>query len=47
VQEGETGNTMYFISKGQCEILKGVAEGDEEMCLKVISKGDFFGEGYA
>ena len=41
VTEGETGNTMYFIDKGLCEIFLEAA-GNE--VVRVLADGCFFGE---
>jgi len=42
VRQGEQGNCMYVIQKGEVEVL--LRDGDKEVCLAVLSEGDFFGE---
>lgn len=41
-REGELGTEMYIIHEGTVEVLQRV--GEEEKCLAVFEKGDFFGE---
>jgi CRP-like cAMP-binding protein len=41
-REGELGTEMFIIHDGRVEVLQKV--GEEEKCLAVFEKGDFFGE---
>jgi CRP-like cAMP-binding protein len=43
VRQGETGDCMYVIQKGQAEVLREEKEG-KEVRLAVLSDGDVFGE---
>ena len=40
--EGDAGRQMYIIASGQVRVTLG--EGDQEVALGVIERGDFFGE---
>ena len=42
VRQGEQGNCMYVLQKGEVEVL--LRDGDKELCLAVLGEGDFFGE---
>jgi CRP-like cAMP-binding protein len=42
VRQGEAGDCMYEILEGTVEVLR--EKGGKEVCLAVLSKGDFFGE---
>lgn len=42
VRQGETGECMYEILEGTVEVLR--EKNGQEVCLAVLSKGDFFGE---
>jgi CRP/FNR family cyclic AMP-dependent transcriptional regulator len=42
VRQGEAGNCMYEILEGTVEVLR--EKNGQEVCLAVLSKGDFFGE---
>jgi CRP/FNR family cyclic AMP-dependent transcriptional regulator len=42
VRQGEPGDCMYEILKGTVEVLR--EKNGQEVCLAVLSKGDFFGE---
>jgi CRP-like cAMP-binding protein len=42
VRQGEVGNCMYVIQGGQVEVL--LRKGDNDVCVAVLSEGDFFGE---
>jgi CRP-like cAMP-binding protein len=42
VRQGEMGNCMYVLQKGEVEVL--FRDGDKEVCLAVLTEGDFFGE---
>lgn len=42
VRQGETGDCMYEILEGTVEVLR--EKDGKEVCLAVLSKGDFFGE---
>jgi len=42
VRQGETGECMYEILEGTVEVLR--EKNGHEICLAVLSKGDFFGE---
>lgn len=42
VLQGEPGDCMYVIQKGQVEVLR--RQGDKEACLAILEAGDFFGE---
>lgn len=42
VRQGETGDCMYEILDGTVEVLR--EKSGQEVCLAVLSKGDFFGE---
>ncbi len=41
-REGDLGDTMYVIQRGEVELLRRAA--DKEFCLAVLSEGEFFGE---
>jgi ATP/ADP translocase len=43
IKEGDTGETMYLIIKGEVSVIKGQG-GDHEIELDRISEGDYFGE---
>jgi hypothetical protein len=43
IKEGNTGETMYLIIKGEVSVIKGHG-GDHEIELDRISAGDYFGE---
>jgi voltage-gated potassium channel len=40
VHEGDVGDEMYFLTKGQVEVLRG----DPSCQLKILREGSFFGE---
>jgi CRP-like cAMP-binding protein len=42
VRQGEPGDCMYEILEGTVEVLR--EKNSQEVCLAVLSKGDFFGE---
>ena len=42
VRQGDVGNCMYVIQKGQVEVL--LRKGDADICVAVLGDGDFFGE---
>jgi CRP/FNR family cyclic AMP-dependent transcriptional regulator len=42
VRQGEAGDCMYEILEGTVEVLR--EKNGREVCLAVLSKGDFFGE---
>jgi CRP-like cAMP-binding protein len=42
VRQGEPGDCMYEILEGSVEVLR--EKNGQEVCLAVLSKGDFFGE---
>jgi len=42
ISEGEDGDCMYVIQKGQVEVVRG--KGDRELQLAVLGEGDVFGE---
>jgi CRP-like cAMP-binding protein len=42
IRQGETGDCMYEILDGTVEVLR--EKKGQEVCLAVLSKGDFFGE---
>lgn len=42
VRQGEAGDCMYEILEGTVEVLR--EKNGQEVCLAVLSKGDFFGE---
>jgi len=42
VRQGEPGDCMYEILEGTVEVLR--EKNGQEVCLAVLSKGDFFGE---
>ena len=42
VRQGEAGECMYEILEGTVEVLR--EKNGQEVCLAVLSKGDFFGE---
>jgi CRP/FNR family cyclic AMP-dependent transcriptional regulator len=42
VRQGEAGDCMYEILEGTVEVLR--EKKDQEVCLAVLKKGDFFGE---
>lgn len=42
VRQGESGDCMYEILEGTVEVLR--EKNGKEVCLAVLSKGDFFGE---
>jgi CRP-like cAMP-binding protein len=42
VRQGESGDCMYEILEGTVEVLR--EKNGQEVCLAVLSKGDFFGE---
>jgi CRP/FNR family cyclic AMP-dependent transcriptional regulator len=42
VRQGESGDCMYEILEGTVEVLR--EKNGREVCLAVLSKGDFFGE---
>ena len=41
-QQGEAGDCMYVVERGQVEVLK--REGDKEFCVAVLDEEAFFGE---
>jgi len=42
VRQGEVGNCMYVIQRGQAEVL--LKNEDQEVCVAVLGDGDVFGE---
>jgi len=42
VREGEVGDCMYVIQSGTVEVVQ--RRGQDEFCLAVLGRGDFFGE---
>ena len=42
VRQGEEGNCMYVIQRGEVEVL--LKKGDKDVCVAVLREGDFFGE---
>ncbi|MEE9501319.1 MAG: cyclic nucleotide-binding domain-containing protein [Candidatus Aminicenantaceae bacterium] len=42
IRQGEAGDCMYEILEGTVEVLR--EKNGQEVCLAVLSKGDFFGE---
>lgn len=42
VREGEVGDCMYVIQSGTVEVVQ--RRGEDEFCLAVLGRGDFFGE---
>lgn len=42
VRQGEPGNKLYVISKGQVEVL--LSDGQNQLHINVLNKGDYFGE---
>jgi CRP-like cAMP-binding protein len=42
VRQGEIGNCMYVIQRGQAEVL--LRKEDKEVCVAVMGEGDVFGE---
>lgn len=42
VRQGDSGDCMYEILEGTVEVLR--EKNGQEVCLAVLSKGDFFGE---
>jgi CRP-like cAMP-binding protein len=42
VRQGEIGNCMYVIQRGQAEVL--LRKEDKEICVAVLGEGDVFGE---
>jgi CRP-like cAMP-binding protein len=42
VSQGETGDCMYEILEGTVEVFR--ENNGQEVCLAILSKGDFFGE---
>ena len=42
VRQGEIGNCMYVIQRGQAEVL--LRKEDKEICVAVMGEGDVFGE---
>ena len=42
VRQGEVGNCMYVIQRGQAEVL--LRNEDQEVCVAVLGDGDVFGE---
>ena len=44
VRQGEPGDKLYIISKGQAEVLLDPGPGQEPVRINVLNKGDYFGE---
>jgi CRP-like cAMP-binding protein len=45
IREGESGETMYLVIKGEVSVIKGMGEeGGREFELARIGAGDYFGE---
>jgi CRP-like cAMP-binding protein len=42
VRQGDIGNCMYVIQRGQAEVL--LKKDDKDVCVAVLGEGDFFGE---
>lgn len=42
VRQGEMGDCMYVIQKGEVEVI--LRKADKELCLAMLGEGDFFGE---
>jgi ATP-binding cassette subfamily B protein len=44
VRQGEPGDKLYVISRGQVEVLLADAQGENQRRINVLNKGDYFGE---
>ncbi|XP_051906600.1 cGMP-dependent protein kinase 1-like isoform X1 [Hippocampus zosterae] len=44
IRQGATGDTFFIISEGQVNVWQQSASGDEQVPVKTLSKGDWFGE---
>ena len=42
IKEGDPGREMYIIKSGSVDVVK--SDGDREIILATLSRGDFFGE---
>ena len=43
-QEGDLGDSLYFIQRGQLEVFQGGKDGKEKIVLATLKDGDYFGE---
>ncbi|XP_029301238.1 cGMP-dependent protein kinase 1-like [Cottoperca gobio] len=44
IRQGATGDTFFIISEGQVKVWQQKSPGDEQVVVKTLSKGDWFGE---
>ncbi|KAM4720253.1 cGMP-dependent protein kinase 1-like [Anableps anableps] len=44
IRQGATGDTFFIISEGQVKVSQQFSGAEEEMVLKTLSKGDWFGD---
>lgn len=44
VRQGARGDTFFIISKGQVRVTIRQPNSEEEKFIRILSKGDFFGE---
>lgn len=44
IRQGARGDTFYIISKGKVKVTKKMANSDEEQFIRMLQRGDFFGE---
>ncbi|MFB3922127.1 MAG: cyclic nucleotide-binding domain-containing protein [Terriglobia bacterium] len=42
IRQGDVGNCMYVVQQGEVEVL--LRKGESDVCVAVLSAGDFFGE---
>uniref|UniRef100_A0A3Q1HHH3 cGMP-dependent protein kinase n=1 Tax=Anabas testudineus TaxID=64144 RepID=A0A3Q1HHH3_ANATE len=44
IRQGATGDTFFIISKGQVNVSQHIPDNEEQVTMKTLSKGDWFGE---